>query len=246
MSLFGRAKFPYPSNRHHAEILDDASIIAHLQRVLEDAAYDVALLGDQPFDTEIENREQWLDAARQASSLPLDRMAPEVYAGLISFLSSKAQPVGISGLDIYRGAKAYEGSDANNYRAVAYALASEVGTGLNDISKAWANQNAAISLLKVGNQPLAAATAIRTGEVTAQFVNQPNTTYEKKYLKEFSNVEQGWKSIISSTLSSDENSMARDIIAESQNYDTSIFNGGALEGYATLPTNILGVPGNGT
>lgn len=243
MRLFARRKFPHSTNSLHADILDDAVIIAHLQRVIEDAAYDVALLGDQPFGFEIKNKAQLLEATKSTSILHLETLSPEVYAAAISFLSVKANELGISGLDIYRDVSGYKGESANRYRAMGFAVASEVGTDLNDISKAWANQNAALSLLKVGNVPLAAATAIRTGEVTAQFINQPDITYEAKYLKEFSNVEQGWKSIISSTLPRDNGAIARDFIAEKPDYDIDIFRSESIAPYAILPKDILGVRG---
>ncbi|CAD7055904.1 hypothetical protein RHAB21_00818 [Pseudorhizobium halotolerans] len=235
MNLIGHKKYPHSTDRQHAELLDDSAILAHLQRVLEEAAYEVALMGDRPIDTDIQSTEQWFEATKAATALPLETISPEGYTALVSYLSKKAVSVGVSGVDIYRNAKSYEASDAARYQAVAYATASRVGTGLNDISEAWANQNAANALFKLGNEQLAVATALRAGEMAAQLADQPNATSSAGYSAELNKIESKWRSIVLHSTPIYEDHDLRSLVAESPKFDPGIFSNEMVVPYTTLP-----------
>lgn len=238
LQLFGLGLLPYPSNSAHAEILDDVSIVAHLQRLLEDAAYQVALLGDKPLDSDLETKDQLLKTIEETKSLPLERISPEAYAALVQHLAGAAASLEVSGLEIYRLASNYKGSNADRYKAIGFAVASIAGTGLNDLSRAWANQNATVALLTIGNRPLSAALALRTGEANYMFASKPDVSLQANP-SQLESIEQRWRRVFGSAVPPVVGQDARELFATVPSFDPSVFDSRALGSYSTLPEDFL-------
>ncbi|WP_394689131.1 esterase/lipase family protein [Hoeflea sp.] len=234
LGMFHFSSFPQSTNQPHESILDDIEIVSHLQRVVDNAALDVAWLSEKPFEIDIEDKNAWLMAKREFVKRPLEQISPEVYAASINYLSERANAIGITGLEIYRDTKQYSGGDKVKNSAVGYALAASVGTGLNKQSLIWANQNSTIALHKIGNQSLAVASAIRTGQVNIAVENGLSSADEPGLAEALADVEAGWRSVAGSHEAQKFDPGLANVLSQSEEFDPALFDQPQFRAYNFL------------
>ena len=200
LKLPGIYYFPHSSSNEHSALLDDAIVVSHLQRMFDKAAIDVAWLTNQPLGRQIINKSDWQEARDALLDTGAANTQTEIFAAAIKGLSEKANELGITGLEIYRDAKAYSNDDKVKeyaYKSVGYSIAATTATDLNSTTRFWAHQNSAFNWWNVGNTQMALALALDAGkknrELTEIAPDEKSIT-----LRQISENEKAWQSIIRS------------------------------------------------
>ncbi len=228
------ADYPQTANRAHESVLDDVRIRTHIQRVLDNAAQNVAWLNIEDIQTIVADREDWDKLLRSFAQLPTDSLQPEVYKAGIEYLANKADELGILGFDLAYAATRYASEKNAPMAALNFALAGEAAAGIDDISRIFAKQQAAIIFNANGNPALASELALSSGKSLSEFVGGASDleTFELRAPAE--TLENGWRDIINSQDVRAFDPNLSDIVRESPRFDTRVFEDQMLQDYQLL------------
>jgi hypothetical protein len=187
-----RLNLPHATAFEHAELLDDAHVVSHLQRIVDRAATDLAWLTTEPLGKPISTKEAWAETRQALVDYDLGAASPEIISAAIGTLAANAKALDISGVDVYRDAREYNGASENSYKAVGFTVAAAIGDDLNNKSTLWANHNSFYYWLQAGNIDMSVKTAFRTSKIAYEFSEQ----YPNIQPSDISSVESKWKGLL--------------------------------------------------